>query len=77
MAKHIIALGLLTREDLEKLGPQFMRAYPINDVPCLGELLNAIDLADRELWRARDQSADESGRTPPSTTPQLIITRCT
>ena len=50
----IIAVALVTREELELLGPSFNRAYPVNEAPCFGELLLAIDEADRDLWRARD-----------------------
>lgn len=63
MSKQIIALALVTQEELELLGPQFARAYPIDQAPCFGELLQAIDVADRELWRARDQ-ASRDANTP-------------
>ena len=52
----IVAIGLLTREDLALLGPQFERAYPVDQAPCFGELIHAIDEAERELWRARDSA---------------------
>ena len=47
--QRIIAVGLLTARDLEVLGQGFTRIYPIDDNPCFGELLRAIDEADREL----------------------------
>jgi hypothetical protein len=50
----IIAVGLLTWGDLDQLGPTFSRAWPVDDTPCFGDLLRAIDEADREVWRARD-----------------------
>ena len=53
--ERIIAVGLLTGRDLERLGPSFQRCYPIDETPCFGELLAAIDEADRDLWRDRDE----------------------
>lgn len=50
----IVAVGLLTRDDLHRLGPSFTRAWPVDETPCFGDLLLAIDEADRELWRSRD-----------------------
>lgn len=51
-AQRIIALGLLTARDLEILGSNFKRAYPIEETPCFGELLRAIDEADRLIRNA-------------------------
>ncbi len=56
--ERIIAVGLLTGRDLERLGPSFARAYPIDETPCFGNLLAAIDDADRELWRDQDKDGD-------------------
>ncbi|HVJ01915.1 MAG TPA: hypothetical protein VM662_07000 [Sphingomonas sp.] len=53
--KRIVAVGLLTEFDLERLGAGFSRAWPVDSAPCFGELLAQIDAADRELWRARDR----------------------
>ena len=55
MNARIVAVGLLTREDLTALGPAFDRAWPIDETPCFGELLQAIDEADRRIWRERDR----------------------
>lgn len=55
MRKQIIAVALVTAEELSRLGPTFDRAFPIDQTPCFGGLLNAIDEADRELWRKRDE----------------------
>lgn len=52
----IVALALVTRKELDLLGPQFDRAYPIDETPCFGELLQAIDLADRQIWQERDKA---------------------
>lgn len=49
MAKRIVALSLLTREELQLLGPQLELAFPTDETPCFGKLLRAIDEADREL----------------------------
>ena len=46
---RIVAVGLLTEFDLDRLGDTFSRLWPVDDVPCFEELLAAIDEADREL----------------------------
>jgi hypothetical protein len=51
----IVALGLLTQQDLDALGSDFRRVYPVDEVPCFGELLRAIDEADREIRTNRDR----------------------
>jgi hypothetical protein len=52
---RIVAVGLLTRTDLQTLGPSFTRAWPVDETPCFGDLLRAIDEADREIWQARER----------------------
>ncbi len=52
--RRIVAIGLLTQEELTALGPAFNRAWPVDETPCFQGLLEAIDQADRELWRERD-----------------------
>ncbi len=54
---RIIAVGLLTFQDLERLGPAFDRAWPVDETPCFAQLLAAIDEADRQLWKERDSIA--------------------
>jgi hypothetical protein len=54
----IIAVALLTQAELQALGSSFDRAWPINDAPCFQGLLQAIDEADRELWRSRDAAQE-------------------
>lgn len=49
MESRIVAVGLLTQHDLDVLGQNFTRSYPVDETPCFGELLRAIDEADREL----------------------------
>lgn len=55
MANRIVAVGLLTQRDLDTLGAGFTRLYPVDHTPCFGELLRAIDNADRELRVERDK----------------------
>ena len=52
--ERIVSVGLLTRQDVEVLGQGFTRLWPVDDNSQFGELLHAIDQADREIWRARD-----------------------
>ena len=49
MSQRIVAVGLLTRRDLEVLGPTFDRIWPVEEAPHFNELLRAIDEADRRL----------------------------
>jgi hypothetical protein len=49
MSERIVAVGLLTRRDLELLGPTFDRIWPVEEAPDFAELLRAIDEADRAL----------------------------
>ena len=51
--EHIVAVGLLTRRELELLGPTFDRIWPVEDAPHFNELLRAIDDADRRLENRR------------------------
>jgi hypothetical protein len=51
----IYAVALVTRSELTLLGPAFARAWPVERTPCFGELLAAIDEADRDHWREKDQ----------------------
>lgn len=46
---RIVAIGLLTDDDLKLLGPQFSRAYPVDSTPMFGSLLQAIDEAEHDL----------------------------
>ena len=49
MHDRIVAVGLLTRRELDLLGPTFDRIWPIEEAPDFEELLRAIDDADRKL----------------------------
>jgi hypothetical protein len=57
-SKRIIALGLLTADDVDLLGPTFDRLWPVEDTPCFSELLQAIDEADGILKRDQDESRE-------------------
>ena len=46
---QIVAVGLLTRNDVRLLGPSFDRLWPVEEAPHFGELVTAIDEADRRL----------------------------
>ena len=62
MAKEkIVAVGLLTQRDVDTLGCAFDRLWPVDETPCFSQLLQAIDEADREVWRARDEAARHAG----------------
>ena len=50
---RIIAVGLLTQQNLNTLGPTFTRAWPVDETPCFSDLLRAVDEADREAGRKR------------------------
>jgi hypothetical protein len=52
---RIVAVGLLTRNDLDALGQSFDRAWPITETPCFNALLHAIDVADRDFRSTQDQ----------------------
>lgn len=52
-SERIVAVGLLTRNDVRLLGPAFDRLWPVQDAPDFEDLLRAIDDADRELPRRK------------------------
>lgn len=54
--EHIVAVGLLTQNDVRLLGPSFNRLWAVDETPCFSGLLRAIDEADRQL-RCDRQSA--------------------
>lgn len=54
--EQIVAVGLLTQNDVRLLGPSFERLWPVEDAPHFSGLLQAIDEADRRLKEER-QSA--------------------
>jgi hypothetical protein len=52
MHNQIVAVGLLTRRELQLLGPTFDRIWPVEEAPHFHELLRAIDEADRALQKS-------------------------
>ncbi len=59
--ERIIAVGLLSQSDLDRLGSQFNRLWPVDETPCFNGLIQAIDEADREFRRSEfDQPADKA-----------------
>ena len=47
----IVAVGLLTKNDIDVLGPGFTRLWPVDETPTFSGLLRAIDEAERDLRR--------------------------
>jgi hypothetical protein len=52
---RIVAVGLLTQDDLDRVGSTLKKVFPVQDTPCFTELLRLIDEADREHWREEDR----------------------
>ena len=44
---RIVAVGLLTQEDLNRLGRGFRNALPVDETPMFEDLLRAIDEAEQ------------------------------
>lgn len=61
MQGRIVAVGLLTDDDISRLGSSFTRLWPVDETPCFGALLSAIDEADRDVWRERDMKISRGG----------------
>ena len=59
---QIVAVGLLTQADLNRLGSGFRNAIPVDETPMFEELLRAIDEADEQraarLISANGRDAD-------------------
>ena len=53
--ERIVAVGLLTRQDLTLLGHSFTRLWPVEEAPCFENLLTAIDQAERELEESQER----------------------
>jgi len=60
--ERIVAVGLLSQRDVNLLGQQFTRLWPVQDAPRFGTLLDAIDQADREFMREGEASSRLSDR---------------
>jgi hypothetical protein len=55
---RIVAIGLLTRRELNLLGAAFDRAWPVEEAPDFQGLLRAIDEADRKLQQSGHRQQD-------------------
>lgn len=64
--ERIVAVGLLTQRDVDVLGQSFDRLWPVDETPCFGTLLSAIDEADREIHRERDALSGNLVQASPS-----------
>ena len=62
--RQITTICLCTDDELQLLGQGFSRAWPIDQTPCFEGLLQAIDDAERDMWRRRDQEAAEPPAIP-------------
>ena len=60
--ERVVAVGLLTQRNLDQLGNSLERLWPVDEAPCFGALLQAIDEADRQVWRDRDDRDREAVR---------------
>jgi len=49
MREPVVAVALLTREELDLIGPTLERVWPVEQVPGFEDLLRAIDEADERL----------------------------
>jgi hypothetical protein len=49
--EKIVAVGLLTQQDLSALGENFRRAFPVAELGGFDGLLHAIELADEDYHR--------------------------
>ena len=58
--EDIVAIGLLTGSDLERLGSGFKRCFPVSDDHMFEDLIRAIDHADTVSALRRER--DEGGR---------------
>ncbi|HET7817293.1 MAG TPA: hypothetical protein VFK58_06915 [Sphingomicrobium sp.] len=59
-SERIVAVGLLTQREVEILGHGFTRLWPVDETPCFSDLIRAIDEADRQLARERDEASNPS-----------------
>jgi hypothetical protein len=55
--RQIIAVGPPSQHELQLLGVGLSRAWPVDKTLCFERLLQAIDGAEREMWRDRDEKA--------------------
>ena len=51
--EDIVAIGLLTQEDIRRLGTNFSRLFPVPRDGAFDDLIRAIDDADRKRQQPR------------------------
>jgi hypothetical protein len=56
-SERVVAVGLLTKNDVRLLSTTFDRLWPVEDAPCFSALLQAIDEADEDLQHDRHDVA--------------------
>ena len=57
--ESIVAIGLLTSSDVERLGETFTRLWPVDQSTDFSELLKAIDEAELNLQQQQQQIRTE------------------
>jgi hypothetical protein len=67
VTERIVAFALLTKPEVETLGANFRRVWPIEDSTCFNGLVDAIDDADR---RFRDRATSAPIGSDPAGFPQ-------
>lgn len=55
---RIVAVGLLSQEDLNRLGTSFQRVFPLGQDEGFDDLLKAIDAAERMLHSGLEHQDD-------------------
>ena len=64
VAEKVVAVCLLTQFEIDRLGIGFDRLWPVDQTPCFGSLLAAIDKADQAVCRERNALASEMPDAP-------------
>ena len=54
---RIVAVGLLTEQELTLLGPTFTRLWPVENAPAFDDLIRAIDEADQTMMHERNRGS--------------------
>ena len=55
--ERIVAVALLTQVEVQRLGENFNRLWPVDETPCFAGLIEAIDAADREVRQNRGRDS--------------------
>jgi len=55
VVERIVAVGLLTQSDLDRLGNTLKKVFPLEEAPCFTDLIRAIEEADRDYRRRQDR----------------------